>query len=200
MGFIIAGAVILLIVLLLLLPVHLVVRYPDKESSVDIYARVLLFKFRIDTDKKKKKKKKPGKSKDTVKSESTAEKRPDIKSTIDLIREIAEKLFGKFGRHLKIRVYRFYITVGCDDAAKTAMTVGGLNALCVPLFEVLGDSLDFKFRCADAGVYPDYLSERITADIKIDFSMNVANILSTLMSAAMVYAKKNAKINDKQER
>lgn len=103
-----------------------------------------------------------------------------INTVKDIVGEIAKTFFG----HLRIDLARLHITVASDDAATTAIYYGLVCDALTHLLPVLESTKGFKTpKAQDISVRADYLSEHITADVKISMSLRVWHVLHTLITA-----------------
>lgn len=114
------------------------------------------------------------------------EVRPAIVDMIRLFTEITGLFFSTFFSHLHIKTSRLKIKVGGADAAQTALLWYGIYAACGALIALLDkySNLHGKRR-ADICIEPDYLSEKIEADLKLSFSMNLFGLLCVLFKVAI---------------
>ncbi len=111
--------------------------------------------------------------------------RPAIPDMISLFSEVIGLFFSGFLSHLHVYVARIRITVGSDEAAKTAILH---TAICQALYPTL-IFLDRKsnlhgIKKADVYIEPDFCSEKISADVKIAFSLNLFGLLCTVLKPA----------------
>ena len=223
MGFLIAAAIILLI-LMLKISVRLrlteemnlavgigfiklrVLPSREKELRLSDYK---IKKFRKIQAKKAKKeakaaekarlKKKKKKTDKTSKKVADAKRRADggekqkndIAGLIHIITETAKTFIARFGKHLGVKVRRLKITVGSDNAAKTAVTYGAVCGAVQCLFEVIDNTSHLKLpkSCDEFAVVPDFTAEKLSAEVDISFSFRVWQIFDMLIRAAVTFIK-----------
>ena len=198
-GLWIAAGIVLFFALMLTVPVHLLI---SADDDVRVWARVLFIKIglfpaqkrRKSAKKKKKKSEKRAAKKVSVKKKKSAppqkKKKRDILHMIRLIMKIAQALIKKLARHLRIRIHAYEISVATGDAAKTAVLYGAVTGLSSTLFELLKNVANFKVkRSAAVGVYADFVGEKTTARMKIDFWINLWGVLALLLAAGLAFVK-----------
>ena len=200
---IIIGAISLVIALILFLPVHITACVKDHAK---VFLRILFIKIKLFPMKEKpekKEKKKKQKAAEKKKSEKKEEKKEKEKRNIpELIHSVAEVLsvfLKQFSKHVKIRVLRYKIIIGTGDAAKTALLYGAAEQATAYLFGVLGENINFAFSKKNSLVWVDFTSEKTTADVKIDVSVNVFGALAMILPTFMAYMRNFGTPNDKKE-
>ena len=113
------------------------------------------------------------------------ESRPELTDTIGLATGIVKLFFSTFFSHLHIKTSRLHIKVGGPDAAQVALRWYGIYAACGALIALLNKHSNLHGRSrADIEIVPDYLSEKIEADLKLSFSMNLWGVLCVLFKVA----------------
>lgn len=200
-----------LIVLLLFLKIRLCLVYDD-DFSVKI--KVLLFNINLFPRSRKKpnpkkysikalqkkqnklnpknaKKNKPIPQKTTKKDKSTK-----LKEILELIKIILENVMSPFGRYLKVEIIKMHITVGTDDAAKTAVAYGGICQLTSYIVELLSNltNVDVKKKNSII-VQPDFLEGKTNAKINITLGLRVWHSLSLAFKFFMAYIKRKNQKN-----
>lgn len=131
--------------------------------------------------KKKKQKKKKSKDKNKPKTKIA------IMDILDMVKKLIITVFKKFKRYLRVRVYNFSVDVATGDAAKTAILFGAVCGACSLIFEILEGAMDFRIKDdADIGARCDYLSEKTKANIEVDISISVGQVVRLALSAAGV--------------
>lgn len=113
------------------------------------------------------------------------ESRPALTDMISLFTRITGLFFSTLFSHLHIKASKLHIKVGGPDAAQVALRWYGIYAACGGLISLLDkhSNLDGKSR-ADIQIVPDYLSEKIEADLKLSFSINLFGVLCVLLKVA----------------
>lgn len=175
----------------------------DIDCNTDITAnlRILCIKFALYPKNKKQvslRKFKKGYPKDKPKKKDTSsgqkkEKRPDdikLNDKVGAILTLARIFFSRFFKHLRLDVSKILVTVGGQDAAKTAITYGLVSQSVAYLLEFLDNHLKIsKKRKGQIDVHCDFTSETITYDISISASLSVWQLLDIGISLAYNYFK-----------
>lgn len=146
-------------------------------------------------------KQKKQKSKKSAKPEKKEKQSiEDIISLVKLLIEIAKKVLEKTWRYIRIKIERYDITVGTDDAAKTALIYGGVSQATSYLFTLLDETAHFRVkRKAPVNVGVDFLSAETKASVQMDFCLRLWHILSIGLGAGIIYLrgmKKSGKTKD----
>lgn len=142
-------------------------------------------------EKQKKKGKKPQKKKNKKKSQTT----PSPKKKKSLIRDIrflaraAGILLKKFGRRLSVKLTRLEITIATDDAAKTALMFGGVSQAVAYLLKALDAYARLTYRNDRVRVEADFLSDTLSAELEILFSIRVGSLFTLAFSAIWLMVK-----------
>ena len=203
----IISAILLLLLTVALLPASLTVKYREeicaevsflgkslrlypkekKKIKISDYSKEKIEKRRKKAEKKKIK---AAKKKSTAKPTEPTAKKPKKTplESIGLIKELLSVLIPKTAKRVKIKASRIIVNVGSDDAAKTALLFPAVNGAVLGLVTYL-DNAD-KFVGLDkstVAVRPDFVSEKITADIEISFSLRVWHTFELLFAAALKY-------------
>ena len=179
-------AVLAVLIFLLFLSLHIHVRY--EAGLFSVYLRVLCFKYYLHSDAPrplKKPKNKPKKAKKAIKkpatdAETAKEKKSlsDIKDTVDLILSVVSSLKGKFLSTLKITAARIVISVGSDNATKTALLYGAICQGVSYLMETLDNITRLStVRDTEIHVGCDFSAEDTRAEAHLIFSMQVRHLL-----------------------
>lgn len=150
--------------------------------------------------KKKKKQKQKKAAKPQKKEKQSIE---DIVALVKLLIEIAKKVLEKTWRYIRIKIERYDITVGTDDAAKTALIYGGVSQATSYLFTLLDETAHFRVkRKAPVNVGVDFLSAETKASVQMDFCLRLWHILSIGLGAGITYLrgmKKSGKTKDNKK-
>ena len=128
------------------------------------------------------KKKKKGDVKKTVpeESEKKGKKKPrDIPALISRLTWTAEKIADRFPNTFSLRTRRVIVTVGTDDAAKTALLYGGVQAALTCLFELIDRLIaDVRTKGRDVvEVRADFLSGKCDADVDLKLDARLSKLL-----------------------
>lgn len=195
--------ILLLIALILLIRIKVVIDYKGEDIRLKLH--ILGIPIRLLPRKQKKKKiklsdysyrnrqkalqKKPKKEKKKKESIKIKEK-PPISEAIPTIAEIVKYLLKKFFGHLRIDVTEIKITVGTDDAAKTAIMFGIVNQAAAALFDLLSTITNVKKnRKNEIAVYADFTSEKTNININLGFSLRIWHLFSIAFGALFKYLK-----------
>lgn len=149
-------------------------------------------------------KQKKQKSKKSAKPQKKEKKNiEDIISLVKLLIEIAKKVLEKTWRYIRIKTECYDITVGTDDAAKTALIYGGVSQATSYLFTLLDETAHFRVkRKAPVNVGVDFLATETKASVQMDFCLRLWHILSIGLGAGITYLrgmKKSGKTKDNKK-
>lgn len=202
---IVVGVALLLLLLLLTLRVKLYITY---REEIRVSAGALGIKIRLYPRKKKIKwrkysperaakiaaKEERKRAKDAAKkakkqAQKKAKTEPqevDVAERMRMVRALVAALFRRAKKHLHLHTARLRIRVASSDAAKTAILYGAVCQSLSYLLAILDRMTKLKSTSSEVEVFPDYLSEKSTADVKLVFSISVYGILA--LSCAVVIA------------
>ena len=203
--FIVLGAIIVVLITLLILPVKLRVDY-DKELTFTI--KYLGFTL-LDSEEEDKESKKVLKK---VQSTALPTDKESIKSTYkqkgitgtikyygDVLLLILKRLRWII-RFVKIRKFVFDLSIASDNAADTAIEYGEVCCVIYPIISFIQTNTNFKFKTDNINISPDFDS----TDSKLKASVLVkAKLIICLIAIAgllWVYTKKQRKESEKNER
>ena len=195
--------ILLFFVFLFSVPFHVTV---GLQESVSVMIRILFLKIPIfprpkttkkkpkkkkkSDQKQKKKEKKPKKEKKKDDQKKKPKKKVDIVFWVRLLLDVVSALFRKLGQNFKIRVHAYEICVASEDAAKTAVMYGTVQALSETLFLRLEKAINFKVvKNAPFGVYVNFLEEKPKANVKIDFSISIGGVFGILFGVIFAFIK-----------
>lgn len=219
MGFVIAAAVILLI---LLFRVGVRVRsdgalglgldlgliniplYPKKDKKIKLsdyrigkFRKIMARKAEEDEKKRKKRlakkseKKKSESDSDIAEGRGKKKQKRDIKGLVSMITDLARVFLTRFGKHLRIKVRRLVVVVGSEDAATTAVTYGAVCGAVQCFMELIDNCLDVRFpKSSEIKVIPDFTADKSSAEIDITFSFRVWQIFDMLIRTGIAYFKR----------
>lgn len=150
-------------------------------------------------------KQKKQKSKKSAKPEKKEKQSiEDIISLVKLLIEIAKKVLEKTWRYIRIKIERYDIIVGTDDAAKTALIYGGVSQATSYLFTLLDETAHFRVkRKAPVNVGVDFLATETRANVQMDFCLRLWHIISIGLGAGITYLrgmKKSGKTKDNNKK
>ncbi|MBQ7308955.1 MAG: DUF2953 domain-containing protein [Clostridia bacterium] len=141
---------------------------------------------------KKKEQKKQGKDK-KKKSEKDGEKPKKKLNILGLVRmllRVLKAFFKKFGKHFKVRIYAYELTVATGDAAKTATMYGAVSMASANIFALLERTRSFKImKNAPCQVYADFCGEKSKAHVEIDMSLTIHGVLAMVFAAGFAFVK-----------
>ena len=135
--------------------------------------------------KKKQKKKQKKIEKEQEKAKPKKKKSlSEILDIISMVKDIVVVVIKKFFGHLRIDLARFKVTVATGDAATTAIAYGAICDAALHLFHILEPIKGFDLpEARDISIDVDYLSESISADIKISFALRVWHVFHVAFAA-----------------
>ena len=207
---IILGCILLFFIFLLSLKFKIIISYSEE---IALTVRVLGIKIRILPAKKKKgphsmsakkaeKIKKKLRKKKLKKNEAArqkAAKKEDEKQNktekpkkslseilyiIDLVKALAAKVIKTFFKHLRVDIARLKIIVATGDAASTAVAYGAVTSAINLLFPILEEVKNFSLpKDTDIDVSADFLSDGMTADIELGFSLRIWHLFAVAFGA-----------------
>ena len=203
--FIVLGAIIVVLITLLILPVKLKVDY-DKELTFTL--KYLGFTL-LDSEEEDKETKKVLKK---VQSTALPTDKESIKSTYkqkgvtgtikyygDVLLLILKRLRWII-RFIKIRKFVFDLSIASDNAADTAIEYGEVCCVIYPIISFIQTNTNFKFKTDNINISPDFDS----TDSKLKASVLVkAKLIICLIAIAGLlwdYTKKQRKESEKNER
>ena len=175
----------LLVLFVLLVNVHLIFTYYEKES---IKLRVLCFTF----DAKKLYARYQTRAKGKNLGTQSKVDLPSKNKSVDLIG------FTEFLMHItrvlslaakesleKMKIYlkELVVTVGTDDAAKTALSAAAAIQAANGLCALLQHFSNFRWNNRNLSVSPDFTSEKSRFSIHLDVSMKPIHIIGVLLRA-----------------
>lgn len=196
-------SILLLLTLILFIRIKVIIDYKGEDIKLDL--RILGIPIRILPRKQKRKKlklsdysyknqqkkktKKPKTEKKKKEKVKVKEKQP-LSEAIPTIADIVKHLLKKFFGHLRIDVTEIKITVGSDDAAKTAIMFGIVNQAAAALFDLLSTITNVKKnRKNEIAVYADFTAEKTVVNINLGFSLLVWQLFSIALGTLFKYVK-----------
>ncbi|MBQ2766871.1 MAG: hypothetical protein IJF49_02205 [Clostridia bacterium] len=199
---ILLAAILLLLIALLLLKAKVTIGYrdeleltvtvlgipirilPKRQKQVKVRRYNLRRMRRVEEKRKKKalaaqqkaseKQRKKAQRKAEKKASAQSKPQTPIDQTLRLILSLLKIFFVRFGHHLHIDITRLRLVIATDDAAKTAILWGAVCPTVAAILELLDRGTNLHTdRATDIDVAVDYLSDSITADICIAFTLRV---------------------------
>ncbi len=128
----------------------------------------------------KKKKKKKGTAKKTEKKtekKSSMFSKSDIPDALNLFIDILKITPKTFLSRFHFHVAKLHLTIGSDNAAKTAIIYGAIAGALYPTLEFFDRHSNLHKRNADIFIEADYTAEKITFRGNVAFSMSVLGLL-----------------------
>ena len=119
--------------------------------------------------------------------EAEKAKKLSISDILALIKAVLGTLVSRFRKHFRIKITRIRINVATGDAAKTAVMYGAISGGVAAILEILDRAMNVSYAKPedyDVDVTADFLGEKITADLKIAFSIKVWHVFDILFRTA----------------
>lgn len=200
---IILFSILILIALILLIRIKVIIDYRGEDIKLKLRILGIPIKLLPRNQKKKKIKlsdysykkrqkalqKKP-KNVKKKKEVAKVKEKPSITEAIPTIADIVKYLMKKFFGHLRIDVTEIKITVGTDDAAKTAIMFGIVNQAAAALFDLLSTITNVKKnKKNEIAVYADFTSDKTVININLGFSLRVWHLFSIALGTLFKYLK-----------
>ena len=185
--YIILGVIAVLAVLLII-PVQAHLEY-DKEFRLRVSYLFLSFSvLPVDEEKKRKKEEKASK-KGKPKEEKQEKPQPprSFEQTMDMIKTMLDALWKpikKLCRGLTVKNIFLRLSVAEGDAAKTALSVGKLNAAVYSFYAFISNI--FKVKTPDIKISPDYFGDENQMFVSATLSVKPC----TVLAAAILFGVK----------
>ena len=123
---------------------------------------------------------------------------PNLKENLDMILALLKKLYRETRGKIRIRFRKMHITVGTEDAAKTAILYGVIMQSAAYLLQFVESNFTHIERHdGDMTVEPDYLSTQCRADIDIICSVKLRRAIK--IGIGMLFAYRNEKSKAEQK-
>lgn len=160
---------------------------PKKEKKI----RISDYTYKKTHKNKTASKKKAAKAKTSVMEKSSGhENKLSALGSVSEIKEIVLRLLSMFFKHLRIDIKRIHISIGCGDAAATAITYGVVTQAAGALLTVLDEIVNIKRGMrTEVEITPDFLQPKITADIRLRFSISCAGALALFFKFIILQSK-----------
>ena len=183
-------AVLFLILALLLTPIHLIFQYPAKSNvsfrifcfrfdGAELFKKIFLKDEELSAEASKsnrKPKKKKGKS--------SADLLGFVDFLIHLTDVICESIL-EFLSKAKVDLKELKISIGSDDAAKTALLTTGVHQAANVLCAVLHRFSKFRCNSKKMMISSDFLSEKSDFSLHLDISCTVIHIIRVYLHTNM---------------
>ena len=163
--------------------------YPKKKKKVKIsdYSKKKLEKQKKKAIKKRlKKKSTPSKS-----QPKPAEKKElSFSEKLELVYKLLKSAIGQAAKQVKIKTQKIVITIGSDDAAKTAMLYAAASNAVLLILTLLDNCKKLRgFKGSEVAVNADFTAQKCSADLEIIFSMRVWQLLKSIFAVTLKYLK-----------
>ena len=136
----------------------------------------------------KKAKRKRKKKTETKLPANKVEVTTNLREKLDMILAILKKLYDETNGRLKIHLRRMQITVGAEDAAKTAILYGVVLQGASYILNFIEEGFNpIDRRYGDVSVSPDYLSGKCKADIDIRVSVKLWRLARIVIVMLLSY-------------
>ena len=213
----IVGGIALLVLLVLLIPVGIEIRY-DGEIALTLRAafiryrlipkrkkKINLRKFSkkrfekmLEKERRREEKKARKKAKRKTEHEGGEKKPKDtgekkgLVSDLWRLRSLIAKTVARFIHSIRTNVVRIHLKIGADDAASCALLYGAASQFTAYTLELLRTQTKMKGG-EDVAVAANFTSEKTEADVEVRFSIRVANALAAGIRFLFGYIKYKAK-------
>lgn len=188
--FIILGTVALLS-LILLLWIKVKINFKD-DLNIGIY--VGPFEIKTDFSEKKKKKKKKNTEKAADPEKTKSKKAKDFIKTVSDLMGIIKNFLVKNPRSIHFYTSKFYVRIGAEDAALTALECAGAKATASMLFSFIDSITSIDAKCErNVNIIPDFTTDIFECDVEIIFKTRLANLLRALVAIFFGFIKKSVK-------
>lgn len=119
---------------------------------------------------------------------------PNLKENLDMIVALIKKLYRETNGRIRIRVRRLHITVGTDDAAKTAILYGVAVQAVSYIVGIIDQGFNrIRRKDGDMTVTPDYVSGHSTADIDLICKVKIRRLIGSGLRMLMAYRKERGR-------
>ncbi len=188
--FIAVGTVVFLS-LILLLWIKVKIKFKD---DLDIGIYIGPFKIKPDFSEKNKKKKKKSTEKVSEPEKTKSKKAKDIIRTVSDLIGIIKDFLIKNQRSIHFYTPKFYVRIGAEDAALTALECAGAKAAASMLFSFIDSVTSIDEKCEkNVNIIPDFTTEIFECDVEIIFKTRLANLLRALVAIFFGFIKKSVK-------
>lgn len=196
-------AILAILLFFLFMPVHIVFQYRDKATVI---LKVLFLRFdgmelfRKLIAKDEEGLDVPKRKSDVKASKSKGKKKADPLGFVEFLIHIGKVISLALKEHFRrarVDLKELYVSIGTDDAAKTALIYGGsiqaANALCVLLQRFT------KFRCNNKNlvIAPDFTSEKSRFSIHLDMTVRLFFVLGVLFRAYFRFFERKEMNNER---
>ena len=122
---------------------------------------------------------------------------PNLQEKLQMITSLIKTVYQETRGRALIEVERLHITVGTDDAAKTALLYAAVLQSSVYICQLIESYYQHIERDRDAmTVTPDYLSGKCAADVDVRIKMSVPNGIRVTLRLFKAYRKEKTIANE----
>ena len=140
-------------------------------------------------------------AKKAKKKEQEAQKQvvnPNLKENLEMILALLKKLYSVTRGKLRIRVHRMHLTVGTDDAAKTAILYGVILQTASYILNFIEESFNhIRRKPGDMSIEPDYTLGQCRADVDIACSVKIFRLISIGLGMLFSYNRERSRAYQK---
>ena len=97
----------------------------------------------------------------------------DILDLVFYIIELIKAILGELVRYARLNFCKIKISIGCDEADKTAILYGTVSSLLYTALEFIDTIITTKKNYINIGVVPDFTSSECSADIKVIIKIRI---------------------------
>ncbi len=110
-----------------------------------------------------------------------------IGDRVGVVTALVKHFYEKTNGHIGVRIKRLHISIGTDDAAKTAILYGAVSQSVATLLELVNSGYTpVKYKDGAVAVIPDYLSGK--SEAHIDLSVSVAPMRALMILLGLLDA------------
>ncbi len=193
MGWIIAGAVILVLVVILMIPVYVGIEYKGELTVRISYLFVKIKVFPLKDKSKGKDKKKKKKSAEKEDKEKGKKKKQSIIDVLKIITDIIRSIEGKLKKVIIISDIKVFMEVVGDDACDTALSYGKASAGINTALAVLKNLIIVKR--SRVSVFPNFTGEENKTYVLVKFRVIPAAAAIAVIRIIVSYMKINMEQN-----
>ncbi len=185
-------ALVSLILFVLFLPIHLVCQYPAKSN---FSVRILCFHldgveflkkvFAKDESKNTSAKAEPSKQKEKKQKQNSLS---DVSGFVGFLIHLTDVLHStivEFFSNAKVNLKELRISIGTDDAAKTALLSCSVHQAANGLCAVLQHFSKFRCNSKKLSITPDFTTEKSDFSLHLDISCTIIHIIRVYLRTNM---------------
>lgn len=174
--------------------------YPSKEIEIKLRNYTLKAIRReeklLELEKLKKRKKEKGKKLSAAeKAASDAGLGNDLKEIAAIIKffwNLTSYVIERTGKWARVYIKMFYISVGAENSASTAVLYGIISQSASYFMKYLENNIDIKYKKnIQAGVYADFNSCKVEANLDIVIKFRTIHLLIVFINIIIKYFSEN---------